>query len=115
MKKEEEIASLLSQGIQPAELVRRGYPKSTVYKVARRIAKEAIPISGDPASPVPGAADSVDDPALEADPDILELKKAVRKAQLEWQLAEIRAPIDLEARLARVEEAVNNLIADVWG
>ncbi len=119
MKKEEEIARLLSQGTQPTELVRKGYNRSTVYKVARR---ERTPTPQDPASPIAGAADLVADAKLEADPEIMERKKAVRMAQLDLQLAEIRAPIDLEARLVTVEEhvaalleAVTHLVEDIWG
>ena len=122
MGKEQEIAKLLSQGTPPVELIQRGFARATVYKVNRRLAQERTPTPGDSASSVPGAADSVTDMTLEADPEILELKKALRMAQLERQLAEIKAPIDLEARLVRLEEhvaalleAVDNLIEDVKG
>jgi len=36
----DEIRRLLLQGVPPAELVRRGYPKSTVYYVRRKLGRE---------------------------------------------------------------------------
>ena len=101
--KEEEIARLLSEGTPPAELVHQGYSRGTVYKVKRRLAEGGTTPPG-PSLPGPESTDPASDPALEADSEIMELKKSLRKAQLERQLAEIRAPIDLEARLTSIEE-----------
>ncbi len=122
MRKEEEIANLLAKGIPPVEVIRQGYARGTTYKVQRRLAQEATPTPGDSASPLTEAGGSVNDPGLDADPEILEKKKAVRMAQLDQQLAEIKQPLDFEPRLARMEkqvealnQAVTHLIEDVDG
>ena len=87
-----------------------------------RLAQEATPTPRDSISPASGAVGAVTDPGLEADPEILEKKKAVRMAQLDQQLAEIKQPLDFEPRLARMEkqvealnQAVTHLIEDVNG
>ena len=122
MRKEEEIAKLLSQGTPPVELIQGGFARGTVYKVNRKLTKEATPTPRDLASPIMEEAGSVADPGLEADPEILEKKKAVRMAELDQQLAEIKQPLDFEPRLARIKrdvdalnKCVNHLIEDVEG
>lgn len=109
MRKEEEIAKLLSQGMSPVEVIKRGHARGTTYKVQRRLAQEATPTPEDSASPLTEEAGSVNDPGLEADPEILEKKKAVRMAQLDQQLAEIKQPLDFEPRVARIEKQVEAL------
>ena len=47
---------------------------------------------------------------VEDDPDVIQLKKDLRKAHLERQLAEIRAPIDFEDRLASIEEELKETV-----
>ena len=105
--KQEEIAGLLSQGIPPSELVRRGYARGTVYKVAR-----GLPKRGPPQPLVDGICSknpqSVD-LSIESDPDVVALKKEVRMAELEGLLKEIRAPIDLEGRLEGLEQTIKKL------
>ena len=113
VRKEEEIAKLLSQGTPAAELVHQGYSRGPVYKVARCLAEGGTSNQQHLAGPEPDATDPVADSAVEADPEILALKKALRKAQLDRQLAEIRAPIDLETRLAKIEEEVAVLVASI--
>ena len=96
--KEEEIARLLSNGRTPAELIRQGHSRGTVYKVAKRMA-------GGGTSQDASQTGSVGvglDPEIESDPEILEFKKNLRKAQLERAIAEVRAPIDLTARLSKL-------------
>ena len=87
MVKEEEIAGLLSQGIAPAELVRKGYARGIVYKVRGRLEQ---PGTAQEKGDTTVVTDSGLDPALEADPEIMELKKALRKVELERQIEEIR-------------------------
>ena len=62
-----------------------------------------------PLTPSSAATGSSVDQNLESDPDIMELKKAVRKAELEKQLAETIVPLDLEERLNTLEEGVEEL------
>lgn len=103
--KEEEIARLLSNGRTPAELIRQGHSRGTVYKVAKRLAEGGTRQGA-------GQSGSLGvglDPEIESDPEILEFKKQLRKAQLERAIAEVRAPLDLKARLSKLEKAVNEL------
>ena len=112
MAKENEIAGLLSQGIAPAELVRKGYARGTVYKVRRRLEQ---PGTAQENGETPAVADPELDPALEADPEIMELKKAIRKTELEQQLADLQAPTRFEPRLSTVEKTVSSVTTTVKG
>lgn len=95
--KEEEIARFLSEGSTPSELVKRGFARGTVYKVARLIGKKSSGegISNDDHTPT--------DAEIESDPEIVRLRKDLRKAELERKLAELNGPILFEPRLAHVE------------
>ena len=93
--KEEEIARLLSEGIQTAELVRRGYARGTVYKVAGRLKEGGTP-------PQEQTDDNVD-AGVEDDPGIVDLKKELRKAELERQIEEIKGSSSTEIRLKSLE------------
>ncbi len=115
-RKEEEIARLLFEGVSPAELVHRGFSKGTTYKIAKRLKPTTTPQPT--AIPATSATNSPVDPNLEGDPEIMDLKKTLRKAQLQRQLAEIKAPIDLQARLKGLEEemkALSDALADLYG
>ena len=112
MAKENEIAGLLSQGIAPADLVRQGYARGTVYKVRRRLEQ---PGTAQENGGTTAVADSDMDPALEADPEIMDLKKAIRRAELEQQLADIQAPVRFEQRLATGEKTVASITTAVEG
>ena len=94
--KEEEIARLLAEGITPVDLIKRGFRRATVYKVNRRVQTGGTPQED---ASVPAT-----DRAVEDDPQILELKKALRKAELERQIEEIRGPSSAESRLLALEE-----------
>ena len=117
--KEEEIAQALSQGIPAADLVRQGYPKSWTYAVARRLREGGstpLPQPDTNNAPLPAGSDTT----LEADPEIIELKKAIRKAELEKQLAEVSGPPEglerlaaLEKQAAELASAVKDVEADV--
>ena len=103
--KEKEIARLLSGGRTPAELVREGHARGTVYKVARRMADEGNRQGTGQSGPI----GTEFDPAVESDPEILEFKKQLRKAQLGKAIAEVKAPIDLEGRVRTLEKTVGEL------
>ena len=118
MAKENEIARLLSEGIAPAELVRRGYTRSTVYKVNKRLQQPSTPEQPGTAQEngdTKAVADPELNPALEADPEIMGLKKAIRKAELEQQLADLQAPTRFEPRLSTVEKTVSSIATAVKG
>ena len=112
MKKEEEIARLLTDGAQPAELVRQGYARGTVYKVNRRLNQDSASLAlrrdTETASEV-----IPHDESIETDPEVVGLKKALRKAQLERQLTELKAPIEMERRLDTLERKVSESISEM--
>lgn len=89
--KQEAIVRLLTAGKPAAELVRQGYSKGTVYKMARRVT--ALPAAGREGSQAQAEAE------VETDPEIVRLKKELRKAQLQRQIREARAPLEVETRL----------------
>ena len=89
MSKEEEIAKLLTEGKTPQELVSLGYSRGWVYRVNARLKPEgSTPKEGE------GILDVGIDSTVESDPEVLELKKALRKAQLERQIAEVSGPVE---------------------
>jgi len=107
--KEQEIAELLKNGATPADLVHQGYARGTVYKVNKQL-------SGEGGTPSNGAmvetkvGDSLDD-----DPEIRELKIALRKAQLEKELEEITGRIGSKNQMHALEERLNGLEDEVHG
>ncbi|MCX5998363.1 MAG: hypothetical protein NTU41_01915, partial [Chloroflexi bacterium] len=59
----------------------------------------------------PEPASDASDAAVEADPEVVRLKKELRKAQLERQIADARnMPIGCEPRIDAVEKAIDQLI-----
>ena len=110
MAKESEIAALLSQGIAPAELVSKGYARGTVYKVRGRLEQPSTAQENGDTTVI---TDSGLDPALEADPEIVELRKSIRKAELEQQLADLKAPTRFEPRLLTIEKTVSSITTAV--
>ena len=98
--KEKEIASLLSEGNQAAELVRQGYARGTVYKVAQRLGHAST-------TPFVGTGGDASDWNVENDPDVIQLRKAIRMAELQRQLEEIEPSVELVDRITKLEEEVS--------
>ena len=71
--KEQEIALLLSQGTTPSGLVKQGFARGTVYKVAKRVGKKADTEGTLPEDHPPT------DTEIESDPEIVRLRKDLRK------------------------------------
>ena len=65
-------------------------------------------------NPTSGSADPAVDPTLEADPEIIDLKKSLRKAQLQRQLEEFSGPAGLENRLLDAETQLEILTEELW-
>lgn len=98
----EEIAQHLKQGKTMEDLLALGYKKGTIYSVQRKLRQEgALPVAhkGNGQRPPSGTAQAEAYPEVDNDPEILQLKKELRKAQLERQLRELKAPLELEAKL----------------
>lgn len=124
MKTTEHIEYLLRQGRKPAELVELGFPKRVVTRVHRRLKEEKTgverkrrqgqvesqPVSSGkgnaliaaaPTATVPPAFTAED---IEADPEIVELKKQIRKAELEKELGRSRVPPEVALLVAAAQE-----------
>ncbi|MFC1956553.1 hypothetical protein ACFLWZ_08620 [Chloroflexota bacterium] len=109
MGKSEEIIILLAEGNTSKNIIDKGYKKGTVYGTQRkwRQGKVKTPTGGHddaPRSAVPTAHVAIADIDIEADPEIIKLKKEIRKAELEKQLDIAEAPPDLETLLVAAHE-----------
>ena len=109
MGKEQEIAQLIGEGALPAEVVRQGYSRGTVYKVAHRLNGEGSNHSQDVETSHLQQTDGLE-AEVESDPEVFELRKSLRKTQLEKQIEEIKGPNELESRLMAIEQKVEGLI-----
>jgi len=124
MKQTEHIEKLLRQGRNPKELVELGFAKSVVTRVRRRLAEEKTGVQRKrrqgkgKVPPVSGGKDNVWAPAtptgamppaftaedIEADPEIVELKKQIRKAELERELGRAKMPPEAAVLVAAAQE-----------
>jgi hypothetical protein len=90
----EKIHKLLSAGKTPQELIADGYPKSTVYAVAKKVGGSQLPAN---------EAGAFDD-------EVLELKQKKQILKLEKDIAELQAEKEkLPGRLAAAEKKVDSL------
>ncbi len=110
----EQIRALLAEGKPAKEIILLGFKSSTVYRVQRQLRRRATTRSiaehGANAVDTQGyGASSGGDPDVEAHPEIIELKRKLRKAQLERQLREVRSPLDIESNLRVVYERVESI------
>ncbi|MFC2014998.1 hypothetical protein ACFLUP_03300 [Chloroflexota bacterium] len=110
MTKTQEILEKLESGLKPAQIITEGYKSWKVYKINhdRNIAKNSKgrENQSEPTNKT-GDDKNLD---IENDPEILELKKALRKAELEKQISEIIASNDLVVKIEAIEEALKGLV-----
>ena len=118
----QQIEQLLRDGKSSRQVIDMRYNPSSVYKVQRRVrAGAGAPISegnsegNDPTPPTAGSGDEQRDPEVESHPEVVELKRELRKAQLQSQIAAVRVPTGMEKRLDSLEQTVSGM-ADlvVW-
>jgi len=112
--KSQEISKLLQQGKPSREVINLGYKPGTVYKVQREFrarrhgAREDSSEKKKTASMAlrPQNRGANRDEGIESDPEILQLKKEIRKAQLHKELARLKAEtdLDLEALLVAAKD-----------
>ena len=110
MTKTQEITEKLQAGESPSDLIeQQGYKRGLVYKVKKML--ETTPtaddeyIHGQSVKMVTSKMEcATSDAAIEADPEIVELKKDLRKAELQKLIAEVMVPLEIESRLAALEE-----------
>ena len=99
--KSDEIIQLLSEGKSSKEIIARGHKPGTVYSAQRkwRQRKATNTLKKDiPKSDQPPQSDSISE--IETDPEIVQLKREVRKAELERQLGKMKVPLEMEILVA---------------
>lgn len=94
------IARKLQDGESPPDLIRKGYVRSTVYKVQQQLRRDC---SRDDLSAASEQPDAAYDPVVEEDPEVVELKKQLRRAQIEREIRELEAPLEIESFYGLVE------------
>ena len=109
MAKSDEIIKLLAEGKTSGEIIAMGYKKGTVYSTQRKWRRgkaEASSIvnkgSKNPAGSNQQSISALSD--IESDPEIVQLKKEIRIAELNRQLAKAKAPSEVEALVTVAQE-----------
>ena len=108
----QQIEQLLRDGKSSRQVIDMRYNPSSVYKVQRRVrARASAPITegNDPTPPTAGLGDEQRDPEVESHPEVVELKRELRKVQLQSQIAAVRAPVGTEKRLDSLEKTVSEM------
>jgi ABC-type phosphate transport system auxiliary subunit len=108
MTKTQEITKKLQSGISAKELISQGYKHGLVYKLSKQ-AKANIP--GKPVdeiseTPISLATDAI---MINGDPEIAKLRLDLQKAELRRKLAATLAPMELEPRIANLENKIADL------
>jgi len=108
----QQIEQLLRDGKSSRQVIDMRYNPSSVYKVQRRVrAGASAPITegNDPTPPTARLGDEHLDPEVESHPEVIELKRELRKVQLQSQIAAVRAPVGTEKRLDSLEKTVSEM------
>ena len=104
MSKTQEITKLLKSGLTPTQVIARGHKRGMVYRVNKALRTNPQD-NGNNSKILTHTTSSETDTSIESDPEIMELKKSLRKAALEKEIIEIRMPKDVESRLTALEES----------
>ena len=108
----QQIEQLLRDGKSSRQVIDMRYNPSSVYKVQRRVrARASAPITegNDPTPPTVGLGDEQRDPEVESHPEVIELKRELRKVQLQSQIAAVRAPAGMKKRMDSLEKTVSEM------
>ena len=108
----QQIEQLLRDGKSSRQVIDMRYNPSSVYKVQRRVravAGASITRENDPTPLTAGLGDEHRDPEVESHPEVVELKRELRKVQLQSQIAAVRAPAGMEKRLDSLEKTVSEM------
>ena len=108
----QQIEQLLRDGKSSRQIIDLRYNPSSVYKVQRRVrAGAGAPMTegNDPAPAMAESGDEQRDPEVESHPEVVELKRELRKAQLQSQIAAVRVPAGTEKRLDTLEKTVSEM------
>ena len=107
-----QIEQLLREGKSSRQVIDMRYNPSSVYKVQRRVrAGASAPITegNDPTPPTARLGDEHLDLEVESHPEVIELKRELRKVQLQSQIAAVRVPAGMEKRLDSLEKTVSEM------
>ena len=108
----QQIEQLLKDGKSSRQIIDLRYNPSSVYKVQRRVragASGPITEGNDLTPPMAESGDEHRDPEVESHPEVVELKRELRKAQLQSQIAAVRVPAGTEKRLDSLEKTVSEM------
>ena len=108
----QQIEQLLRDGKSSRQVIDMRYNPSSVYKVQRRVrAGAGTPITegNDPTPSTAGLGDEQRDPEVESHPEVIELKRELRKVQLQNQIAAVRVPAGMGRRLDSLEKTVSEM------
>ena len=108
----QQIEQLLRDGKSSRQVIDMRYNPSSVYKVQRRVrARASAPITegNDPTPPTAQRGDEQRDPEVESHPEVIELKRELRKVQLQSQIAAVRVPAGMGKRLDSLEKTVSEM------
>ena len=70
---------------------------------------ETVASDNDPVGPMAESGDEQRDQEVESHPEVLELKRELRKAQLQSQIAAVRVPVGMGKRLDSLEQTVSEM------
>ena len=108
----QQIEQLLRDGKSSRQVIDMRYNPSSVYKVQRRVRAGAGAPKTDGNDLTPPMAERGDehrDPEVESHPEVFELKRELRKVQLQSQIAAVRVPAGTEKRLDSLEKTVSEM------
>ena len=109
MDKSDKIVQLLNEGKNSCEIITMGYKKGTVYSTQRKWRQRNVKpthrvnevTTGRITSNQRSITESID---IESDPEIVQLKKEIRMAELNRQLAKAKAPSEVETLVTSAQE-----------
>ena len=105
----QQIEELLRDGKSSRQVIDMRYNPSSVYKVQRRVragASGPITEGNDLTPPMAESGDEHRDPEVESHPEVIELKRELRKVQLQSQIAAVRDPTGIGNQLDSLEKTV---------
>ena len=105
----QQIERLLRDGKSSRQVIDMRYNPSSVYKVQRRVrAGAGAPITegNDPTPPTAQRGDEQRDPEVGSHSEVIELKRELRKVQLQSQIAAVRVPTGIGKQLDSLEKTV---------
>ncbi|MFC2070411.1 hypothetical protein ACFLTB_04485 [Chloroflexota bacterium] len=109
MTESEEIREKLQSGLTPVQVIKQGHKRWLVYKINREISKGIKREISSKDSKVSGENDLNENVDIENDSDIMALKKALRKAELQKQISEMVVSESMELKITAIEEKMEKI------